>query len=205
MYSELSRPARRLALAIALLALLSLGGQFLYLNSSRAEPLLATAWEMARYFTILTTLLVVITLVVISRPRRDGIPFAWLAALTLSWVMAGAVYHLILSDLVSFDGLGWWADHGLHSVGPVALGLWWLVLGPKRQLHFVDLPIFALWPSVYGAYVLARGAADGAYPYPFVDLGVTAPVEVASNLAGLLLLFLLGGVVMIAIGRFADR
>ena len=37
------------------------------------------------------------------------------------------------------------------------------------------------------------------------DQLVMAPIAVATNLAGLLLLFLLGGVLMILIGRFADR
>jgi len=205
MYNKLSRPARRLALVIALLALVSIGAQFLHLNTTRAEPPLATAWEMARYFTVLTNLLLAISLTMIARPMRDGVPSAWLAALTLSMVMVSAVYHLLLSDLVTFTGLGWWADHGLHTAGPVASALWWLIHGPKRQLSFADLPLFVLWPSVYAAYVLARGARDGVYPYPFVDLATVAPITVATNLAGLLIVFLLGGVVMIGIGRFADR
>lgn len=205
MFNELSRSARRAALLIALLSLVSVAGQFLHLNGLRVEPASQTAWEMARYFTILTNLLVAVSFAMIARPTREGPPYGWIAALTLSMIVAGAVYHLLLSDLISFTGLGWWADHGLHSLGPVAIALWWLIHGPKRQLRMVDLPIFALWPAIYGAYVLARGAMDGAYPYPFVDLTLHAPSEVALTLAAFLAVFLLGGVLMIAIGRFADR
>lgn len=205
MFPTLSRPARRWALLIALLAAVSVVAQFLHLNALRAEPPAATAWDMARYFTILTNLLVAVTFAVISRPIRDGLPAAWVAALTFAMVMVGGIYHLLLSHLVSFTGLGWWADHGLHTVGPLAILGWWLIHAPKRRLDYADLPIFVLWPAIYAAYALARGAQDGVYPYPFVDLTTLSRVAVAVNFAGLTVVFLLGGVGMISIGRYADR
>lgn len=205
MYMVLSRSARRMALLIALLALISLCAQFLHLHARGDLPVTATAWDMARYFTILTNLLVGVTFALMSRPVRAGFAPPWLAALSLSSVMAGLIYHLALADLVTFTGLGWWADHGLHSVTPAALALWWLFYAPKQRLDYGDLPVFVLWPAIYAAYALGRGAADGVYPYPFVDLARVTPAVVATNLAGLFVLFLLGGIVMILIGRFADR
>ena len=65
--------------------------------------------------------------------------------------------------------------------------------------------MFVLWPVIYVAYALGRGAQDGIYPYPFVDLSTLSREAVAVNLAGLAVVFLLGGVLMISIGRFADR
>jgi hypothetical protein len=205
MFPELSPSARRTAIVIALLSVVSVGAQFVHLNTVRAEPPLATALDMARYFTILTHLLVGVSFALISRPMRDGVSEPWLAALTLSVVVAGAVYHLLLSHLIDFTGLGWWADHGLHTLGPVAIAIWWLVHAPTRRLEFADLPIFALWPAVYAAYALARGARDGVYPYPFIDPTVISRPAVAMNMAGLLLLFLLGGVVMVFVGRYLNR
>jgi len=205
MFMVLPRPARRMALAIAVLALASLCAQFIHLHARAHVPIFVTAWDMARYFTILTNLLVVVTFAVMSRPVRAELAAPWLAALSLAAILSGLIYHLVLAQLISFTGLGWWADHGLHSLMPIAIALWWLAYAPKQRLDYADLPIFVLWPSVYGAYALARGAADGIYPYPFIDLSVMAPIAVATNLAGLLVLFLLGGVLMILIGRFADR
>lgn len=205
MFPELSRSARRTALLIALVSAVSLGMQAWYLMATLEQPLVPTLWDMARYFTILTHALVVATFAVISRPLRGGVSGPWLAALTLSMAMVGAVYHLLLSGLVEFSGIGWWADHGLHSVVPVVLFLWWLVHAPKRRLVYADLPIFVLWPSVYATYALWRGSQDGVYPYPFIDLPVIGEVAAAVNMAALLVLFLLGGVGMIAVGRYADR
>ncbi|MDG3042648.1 Pr6Pr family membrane protein [Roseicyclus marinus] len=205
MFPQLSRSARRTALLIALVSAVSLGVQVWHLMSVLERDLAATLLDMARYFTILTHVLVVVTFAIVSRPWRNGVSGPWLAALTLSMVMVGAVYHLLLSELVDFTGLGWWADQGLHTIGPLAVFLWWLFHAPKRRLVYADLPIFVMWPSVYAAYVLGRGAQDGVYPYPFIDLPVIGEAAAAVNLAALLLVFLLGGVAMIAIGRYADR
>lgn len=205
MFVVLPRSARRMALAIAVSALVSVCAQFTHLQTRQDLHWAVTAWDMARYFTILTNLLVVVTFGAMSRPVRGDLAAPWLAALSLAAIMSGAIYHLVLSHLVSFTGLGWWADHGLHSVTPTLIALWWITYAPKQRLDYGDLPIFVLWPAIYGAYVLARGAADGVYPYPFIDLSTMAPVAVATNMAGLCVLFLLGGVLMILIGRFADR
>jgi len=205
MFPALSRQARQTAFLIALLSAVSVAVQFVHINAVRAELPLATIWDMSRYFTILTHLLVAVTYAAISSPRRNGVPAPWLAALTLSVVMVGLVYHLVLAQLIAFTGLGWWADHGLHTVSPVAMAVWWLACAPKRRLAYADLPIFALWPTIYAAYAMARGAWDGAYPYPFIDLSAMGAAAVAMNMAVLLVLFLLGGVLMISIGRYADR
>jgi len=205
MFPVLSRQARQTAFLIALLSAVSVAVQFVHINAVRAELPLATLWDMARYFTILTHVLVAVTWAAISSPRRIGAPAPWLAALTLSVLMVGAVYHLVLAPLITFTGLGWWADHGMHTISPLAMAIWWLAHAPKRRLDYIDLPVFAIWPSVYAAYALARGAWEGAYPYPFIDLTAQSGATVAMNMAMLLVVFLLGGVVMISIGRYADR
>jgi len=204
MFPALSRPARRMAALIAVLALASVLGMFLHLNETRAESYEATALEMARFFTILTMMLVAVTFA-LTAIRRQGVPQAWLAALTLSVIMVGAVYHAMLSHLVEFTGVGFAADHGLHTFVPVFCLFWWLFYGPKRRLDYADLPVFVLWPSVYVAYALWRGSVDGVYPYPFMDLATLPPLNIATNLVGLFVSLLLGGVVMVSIGRYADR
>jgi len=204
MSPALLRRARLTAAGIALVALTSVGLQFVYLNGLRGQTYPETAWDMARFFTILTNLLVAWTWAR-AAARRGGVHPPWLAALTVSVVMAGAVYHVLLSHLVDFDGIGWWADHGLHSAVPLACLLWWLAFAPKRGLTYRDVPIFALWPAIYAVHALTRGAVDGRYPYPFMDIGEIGAAAVAVNLAGLALALLSSGIVMVAIGRHADR
>jgi hypothetical protein len=97
------------------------------------------------------------------------------------------------------------ADIGLHGVVPGAVLLWWLVQAPKQALTWADLPAFALWPAVYTTYALGLGTVDGVYPYPFMDPTAVGHWQVVATLGLLLVAVLIGGLVMIAIGRFADR
>ncbi|MBY4894609.1 Pr6Pr family membrane protein [Rhodobacteraceae bacterium N5(2021)] len=205
MFSALSPRARWTAMVIALLAFGSVAAMFCYnLDTARYGDVAATAWGMARFFTILTHLAVVITFATAAL-RRDGVDDAWIAALTLAMVIVSIVYHVLLSDITTYVGIGAWADQGLHSVVPVACVLWWIAFAPKHNLHYRDLPTFIVWPCVYVAYALARGARDGTYPYPFMDLSEKSSLVVATNLAGLLIVMLIGGVIFVMAARFADR
>ncbi len=205
MFPALPLRARVMAFVIACLSAASLVAIFSYnMQTGRYGSESATLWAMARFFTILSHVLVVLTFLTATF-RRDGISAPWVAALTLTIVLVGAVYHALLRGIVEFTGLGLWADIGLHGVVPVAVLLWWLAFAPKRQLRYGDLPMFIVWPCVYVAYALGRGASDAIYPYPFMDVAELGPAVVATNLAGLLLALLLGGVMFVMIGRFTDR
>ena len=205
MFPALPRRARVMAFLIACISAASLAAIFLYnMQTGRYGSEAVTLWAMARFFTILTHVLVVLTFLTAAF-RREGIGAPWGAALTLAIVLVGAVYHALLRGIVEFTGLGLWADWGLHGVVPVAVLLWWIAFAPKRRLDYGDLPMFIMWPCVYVAYALGRGASDGTYPYPFMDVGDLGPAVVATNLAGLVIALLIGGVVFVMIGRFADR
>lgn len=205
MFAVLSRAARLQALVIAGLAAASLVAQWVYLMELRGTGPLETVIEMTRFFTILTTVLVVIAFLTVALSKLRGLSAVTLAALTLSVVLTGAVYHTLLTEFWNPTGIGIVADWGLHTIVPLAVLLWWLVQAPKTALVWADLPAFALWPSVYVAYALGLATLDGVYPYPFMDPGETGVWQVAATLGILGVLVLLGGVVMIGIGRFADR
>lgn len=204
MFPALTPSARVTAGLIALLAAASVVARYVYDLGIGPESPSETIWDLARFFTLLTNTLVAITFTVAAF-RRDGIGAPWGAALTLAIVLVGAVYHILLAGLVEFTGLGWWADHGLHTAVPIACLLWWLTFAPKRTLRYGDLPMFIMWPCVYVAYALGRGASDGVYPYPFMDLTTLNAAAVATNLVGLVITLLIGGVIFVMIGRFADR
>jgi hypothetical protein len=205
MFPVLSRAARLQALVIAALALASLLAQWVYLMDYRGTGPLETLVDMGRFFTILTMALVVgaFAHAGLSPHRTPGATL--FASLTLAVVMTGAVYHVLLARFWNPTGIGIVADWGLHTIVPVAVFLWWLGHAPKTPLVWGDLPAFALWPAVYMAYALGLGTLDGIYPYPFMDPTIAGPWPVAATLGTLAACVLLGGVLMIGLGRFADR
>ncbi len=205
MFPALPLRARLTAFLIALISAASLVAIFSYnMQIERYGSEGATLWAMARFFTILTHCLIVLTFLAASF-RRDGVGAPWIAALTLAIVLVGAVYHALLRGITEFVGLGLWADWGLHTIVPVATLVWWFAFAPKRRLSYGDLPMFIMWPCVYVAYALGRGATDGIYPYPFMNVGDIGAAAVATNLVGLVITLLIGGVIFVMIGRFADR
>jgi hypothetical protein len=205
MFPVLPLRARRQALMVAVLAAASILLQWVYLMQLRSTGPLQTVVEMARFFTILTTALVALAFTTVAVSRTRGLSAPLLAALTLSAVVTGAVYHVMLAEFWNPTGIGIVADIGLHTLLPLAVLLWWFRHAPKTSLEWADLPAFLLWPSVYSAYALGLGTVDGVYPYPFMDPTIAGPWPVAVTLAQLGVAMLLGGVAMIGIGRFADR
>ncbi|MFN3642698.1 MAG: Pr6Pr family membrane protein [Gemmobacter sp.] len=160
---------------------------------------LSVLWRLAGYFTILTNALVTAHFVAIAAGGRVG---AVRAGGLVAWIgLVGVVYHLLLADLRVLDGLAWWADQGLHTAMPVLVALWWWAHAPATPLPWRAAAHWAIWPLVYCAYALVRGAATGFYPYPFLDAGALGYGGVAVRVAGMAAAFVAGGLGLVALSR----
>jgi hypothetical protein len=194
--------SRTLALAIALMTVAALVAQ--YLTDQRANPELAgyeTLWRLARYFTILTNALVVVTYAAIAFGARLTAP-VWLGGVTLWIAITGVVYHLLLAGTEApKTGLDWWANFGLHSATPIAVTLWWLTFAPRAGLGAGAAALWMLWPLIYVAYALARGHLDGTYPYFFTNPDRIGWTGVAEWTVILAVAFLIAGLLLIALAR----
>ena len=62
-----------------------------------------------------------------------------------------------------------WVDVLLHKVFPVIVVLDWILFPPATLLRYTDALRWFIYPLVWLAFTLVRGAADGWYPYPFLD------------------------------------
>ncbi|MEM9756505.1 MAG: hypothetical protein AAF914_10955, partial [Pseudomonadota bacterium] len=130
-----SAAARLSAGVIAGIALASVALQWWDRVATDGLSPVAALWDLAFFFTILTTLLVAWTLgrlaFTSARPAA-----AWLGALTVAIVLVAIVYHLLLRGLRDLSVMGQIADWGLHTVGPLLLVLWWLRFSPRGALWF---------------------------------------------------------------------
>lgn len=198
--SAMERPVRAL---LALAAWAGLGIQLWLLLTSPAFASPAEAvWRFVAFFTILTNLIVAVSATVLTlRPDHPALGPAPRAAIVLYILTVGIVYHLLLAGLWAPEGWQWVADQLLHTVTPVMTLIVWLAFDPKAGLSLKALPGMLAWPLVYSLYALARGAADGFYPYPFLDAGGIGYVRALINIAGLTAAFLAGGALLILIGR----
>ena len=200
-----------LARAIAALgALAGLGGLTLQyvimIGAEGADPLLAT-WRFFAYFTILTNCLVTLVFAraAFKNGADDGLnaPRVELMAVT-SILFVCAIYNILLAPRWEPQGWQLVADIMVHQVAPVLFAFYWLARAHGR-LGWRDALFAALWPLGYAAYGLTRGAFDGFYPYFFMDPSAASFAELARNLGGLTLAFIVGALVLVALDRALAR
>ena len=195
----MTAPARLAATVIALAALAALATQVV-VSYRMTGGALATLWVILGYFTVLTNLLVFASFAVMTATGRM-LSASWLAGLTLWIAIVGVVYHTLLANIWEPQGLALWADQGLHTVTPVLTALFWLVFASKGGLGVMDAVRWLGWPLIYVIYALIRGMFTGRFPYPFIDLTVLTPGQVALNSVGLTVAFFLGGLLVVALAR----
>lgn len=198
-------PAARLAAAlVALIAWAGLGIQ-LQASTELMGSTGAALWAMLRFFTVLANVLVALIFTCIFfGQRRTGTPFL-LGGVTLAILLVGIVYGLLLNGLLELSGGALLADTLLHKVTPVLVPLWWLAFAPKGGLRGRDPLLWALLPLAYFGYALLRGAADGRYPYPFMNVARLGWGQALLNAALMAAGFLLAGLLLVWLDRFLAR
>ena len=200
MDERFSANGRGLAGLIALIAWIGLGVQFG--SSTIAQgSVVAAAWHLLLFFTILTNLGLAVTFTGIALGRPSfGAP-TLLGGVTLSILLVGVVYSLLLAGTAVLTGGDRFANVIMHYAMPILTPLFWLIYVPKGGLRARDPLIWAVYPLTYLAYALIRGGIEGQYPYPFLDVGKFGWSVAASNAAGIATGFLIGGYLMVWLDR----
>lgn len=191
------------AAAIAVAAFLALVLQF-HLNGSKPglENWALRGWDLLRFFTILTNLLVIILMSreALGRPAGKH----WLATAALNMTMVGIIFQLLLAPPEPLQGLAWLPDFFFHAAVPMLMLVWWILWAPK-DLSFRDLPRWLMWPVAYCFYILVRAGFDGNYVYFFLDIKSFGIAAIALNIVGLVFVFAAFGALMIQIARRLNR
>lgn len=158
------------------------------------------------YFTVLTNLLVAVALTWPllapgSAPAKFFSRPAVLSGVATSIVFVGLSYHFLLRHVWNPQGLQLFADVLLHYAVPLLCALHWWAFVPKTELRWTDALRWCAYPIAYFASVLARGALFGSYPYHLINVHTLGWRQTLANAGGLLLAFVLLGLMLIAIGR----
>jgi len=135
-----------------------------------------------------------------DRPRSRALELLRGAAavyLTVTFV----VVILLLSD-VDVQLQVNWAEFTLHKLFPVIVVLDWLVDPPQVSLRYRDGLIWLAYPLIWTAVTMVRGAADGWYPYPFLDPANGGYATVAVTIGAITAGFLVLSAAMVGLGRW---
>ncbi|MBR7199220.1 Pr6Pr family membrane protein [Pseudomonas sp. 14A] len=200
---------RRLITGLAVLGWAGLAIQLyliLFARLSIGASLLGGLVSFFSYFTILTNTLVA-TVLTCAATERESAARRWFLQ---PWVSSGTAvsiavvalaYSILLRHLWHPEGWQFVADELLHDVMPLLfLGYWWRCV-PKGTLRLWHLPLWLIYPLVYFIYALLRGHLLGAYAYPFIDVAVLGYPQVLANAGGILVGFVLVGLLIIGLDR----
>lgn len=162
------------------------------------------------YFTVLTNVVVALALTgpallpdtALGRwTSTEGVR----AAVAMYIAVVGLTYHFLLSHV--WDPQGWlFISNGLlHYVMPIAFVLDWLLFTPKGRLRWIDALKWLSMPLIYTIWTLIHGYASGWWPYWFMDVPTLGYATAAFWAAAMLALFLIAGLVVVAIDRTFGR
>ena len=199
---------RGFAALVALVAMASLVLQYvLILGATREDLGLALAsLRYFSYFTILSNIAVV--LVTLHAALAWPGFFSRLTVrggVALYIAITGGIYFFILRHLWNPQGLQWWADTGLHYAVPLLYLTWWLVCAPHGGLSWRQAGAWLAFPALYVCWAFLRGTWVHEYPYPFIDVAQLGWPKVLMNSVGMLLLFVVVGLMLIGLDQLLGR
>ena len=132
----------------------------------------------------------------------------FLLSLTTSIVIVGAVFHALLSHLITFPA-GWAtiANHGVHTVVPLLTLFYWIRYETRTTpslLSFDSRTALAVieWPLFYNIYIQLRAHyIDDFYPYPFLNQPQLGWNRYLINVIGLMIVFVALAMVLVMVNR----
>lgn len=204
---------RPLALFGAVLGTLGLALQLWFsirLTLDKGGTMLGGVWLYLGFYTILTNVLVTKVLSSAAIGPRNAMLRFYLrpgvqTAVAMSITIVSLVYNIMLRPLWHPSGLLLVADVIVHDLMPPLYLLYWWLAVPKDGLRWAQVFAWQSYPAAYFLYVLLRGAVDGWYPYPFLDVSALGYVQVLLDAIGVLVAFVIVGLLLVALGRWQAR
>jgi len=204
--------SRLFAILIVITTWFALGLQFYILARNAPASGLSVSQVTGRffsYFTILTNLLVAVSLSLSLFTRgaahRFFSRFHVQTAIAVYIFIVGLGYNLLLRHLWRPQGLQWLADELLHDMVPVLYIVYWSFFLPIKRLPGIHIFSWLIYPFLYASYALLRGALDGFYAYPFIDVNRMGLSSVLLNIGALLVVFIVICAVFIFITRLVTK
>ncbi len=160
--------------------------------------------RIASFFTIQSNVLAALVSAQLARDTsRDGSVWRVVRLDALFGItVTGVVYSTVLARIHEPHG---WAETStnivFHYLVPIGMVLGWLLFGPRPRIALRTVWLSLIFPALWFAYTLARGALSDWYPYPFVDVATQGYGRVLLNALAVTAVF----AAVAAVFAFGDR
>jgi len=195
---------RRCCAALAWITLIT--QYILMVTSKEYGGALAATGTYLGYFTIWSNILVALAFSVpfigqTSRLKRFFERPAVRAAIALYILIVAIVYHALLSKIHNPTGLSAITNIVTHYLLPLLYLMDWAVFANKRGMRYKHLPLWVIFPLIYGGFNIVRGIFTGFYPYPFLDVNTRGALSVGIAMTIFTAIYFIGGAAFIWIGK----
>jgi hypothetical protein len=203
--------ANAFRMAAGILGWIALTLQYaLVLTGTLGADSLTRSINFFSYFTILTNILAALALTLPWLAPQSGLGKFFArptvrTAIAAYIIIVMTIVYFVLRHLTDLQGWNFVADLLLHYVMPVLFVIDWLFLVPKHTLKLKDTVFWLAFPIIYLVWTFIHGAFSGFYPYPFLNGAELGNTRMLMNEAGLLVIFLVLGFVLVSGGRLLDK
>lgn len=179
---ESATASRRLLVLRRSAGILSLAASatvFAALVTQITDQISVGRFEPTEYFAFFTIQTAMINIVVLAaggimalRAERDTQLYTAIRASVFSYaIVTGVVYNLLLRDVPNDDGYvgPWWPNEALHVWIPVYIAVDWMLATGRARIAWSAMWLAVSYPLIWVGVTMLRGAADGWYPYPFLE------------------------------------
>ncbi|MBA3235662.1 MAG: Pr6Pr family membrane protein [Chloroflexi bacterium] len=200
---ERGRPLQVMRVAAVLVVLAAIVVQAITLANAGAF----NATRFFAFFTIQSNLVGVAAFVLLIAGRGRE------PSRGLDLLRGGAVIYLTVTFFVVIFLLSGidvqlqlvWVDVVLHKLFPIVVVIDWILDPPRTRLTLRDVMLWIVYPLIWTALTLVRGAVDSWYPYPFLDPANGGYAAVAATAVAITVAFVVIGVAALAIGTARAR
>jgi hypothetical protein len=206
MLMNLSGKTIKIFLAIiAFAGLFALTGQLYIAIADRETSLPEAVIRFFGFFTIQSNILVTLcAAVILLKPASAWGRFfsraTTISALTVYIIIVGLIYNLVLRKLYHLKGLHHFDDEIMHVAIPLLFVFFWIRFVPKHRLKWNIFP-WLIYPIIYVICIMIRGAFVGYYPYFFLNAAKYGYPMVLLIIAGLLAIFIILSLLLVALGK----
>lgn len=142
------------------------------------------------YFTILTTMITIVVVLVggvmaLGRPVDTSL-YASIRLAVVSYAVVTAIVYNVLLRGIPDEGyvVTPWPGEIMHVWMPIFLVIEWLVAPGRPRLRWSAIGVVVIYPLTWAAFTLVRGAFTGWVPYPFFEFS-TGFVSIALYILGI--------------------
>ena len=119
--------------------------------------------------------------------------------------VTGLIFAIVLAPSAHLQGIEYVTNTIEHYITPVLTVVTFLVWGPRRWLNLRSVFTALVIPVLWLGYTFARGAVIDAYPYGFINVAELGYGRVLVNVAGVILLGIVLGLVFLGLDRVLGR